>query len=78
MLFEELSAFFYFLGKISQANSRYCEDKCKAFVVDVTKDPLPPEIADNSVDFVTLIFVLSAIAPEMMDIVLGKVYKVKT
>jgi hypothetical protein len=43
----------------------------------VTKDPLPPEIADNSVDYVTLIFVLSAIAPEMMDIVLTKVYKVE-
>jgi methyltransferase-like protein 6 len=57
-------------------NPVYNEEKCKPFVLDVTKDPLPAEVANNSVDYATLIFVLSAIAPEMMDSVIAKVHKV--
>jgi len=48
-----------------------------AFVWDIAKDPVPVDhLAPNSVDFVLLIFVLSAIKPDDLAGVLDKLYSV--
>lgn len=50
--------------------------RCQAFVCDPTTEPLPAEIPENSCDAILLIFVLSAISPEKMPVVLEKAFKV--
>lgn len=45
-------------------NSLYNEDKVKAFQCDITTDRVFEEIPENSLDIVTMIFVLSAIHPD--------------
>lgn len=47
------------------------------FQCDLTKDDLLDNIPPDSVDVVTLIFVLSAIHPDKMHLVLRNIYKVK-
>lgn len=47
------------------------------FQCDLTKDDLLENIPPDSVDVVTLIFVLSAIHPDKMHLVLRNIYKVK-
>lgn len=47
------------------------------FQCDLTKDDLLENVPADSVDIVTLIFVLSAIHPDKMHLVLRNIYKVK-
>ncbi|XP_067147522.1 tRNA N(3)-methylcytidine methyltransferase METTL6 isoform X1 [Apteryx mantelli] len=57
-------------------NSLYSTERCKVFQCDLTKDDLTENIPADSVDVVTLIFVLSAIHPDKMRLVLKNIYKV--
>lgn len=57
-------------------NPLYNTERCKVFQCDLTRDDLLDHIPPESVDAVTLIFVLSAIHPEKMCLVLQNVYKV--
>ncbi|XP_072709970.1 tRNA N(3)-cytidine methyltransferase METTL6 [Ciconia boyciana] len=57
-------------------NALYSTERCKVFQCDLTKDDLLENIPADSVDVVTLIFVLSAIHPDKMHLVLKNIYKV--
>ncbi|XP_001379965.1 tRNA N(3)-methylcytidine methyltransferase METTL6 isoform X1 [Monodelphis domestica] len=57
-------------------NSLYDTSRCKAFHCDLTQDDLLEHVPAASIDVVTLIFVLSAIHPDKMHLVLQNVYKV--
>ncbi|XP_052589606.1 tRNA N(3)-methylcytidine methyltransferase METTL6 isoform X2 [Peromyscus californicus insignis] len=57
-------------------NPLYNTERCKVFQCDLTRDDLLDHIPPESVDAVTLIFVLSAVHPEKMHLVLLNVYKV--
>ncbi|OXB65924.1 hypothetical protein ASZ78_002672, partial [Callipepla squamata] len=57
-------------------NALYDTERCKVFQCDLTKDDLLENIPADSVDVVTLIFVLSAIHPDKMHLVLKNIYKV--
>lgn len=57
-------------------NPLYNTERCKVFQCDLTKDDLLDHIPPESVDAVTLIFVLSAVHPEKMRLVLLNMYKV--
>ncbi|XP_039592105.1 tRNA N(3)-methylcytidine methyltransferase METTL6 isoform X2 [Polypterus senegalus] len=67
--FEELKA-------CRQQNPLYNAKQCKAFQCDLTKDDLLENIPSESVDVVTLIFVLSAVHPDKMHLLLENIYKV--
>lgn len=54
----------------------FTADKANAFVCDLTIDDLSEIIQPSSVDIVTMVFVLSAVAPEKMPLVLQNVRKV--
>uniref|UniRef100_A0A8C6GXX3 tRNA N(3)-cytidine methyltransferase n=1 Tax=Mus spicilegus TaxID=10103 RepID=A0A8C6GXX3_MUSSI len=54
----------------------YNAERCKVFQCDLTRDDLLDHVPPESVDAVTLIFVLSAVHPEKMRLVLLNVYKV--
>lgn len=56
-------------------NPKYAEGRCHAFVADITKDDLTSEVPAGSVDFASLIFVLSAIEPQHMGAVLHNIHK---
>ena len=58
-----------------QAHSDYSEDRCHAFVCDLTREPLSSTIP-GGVDLASLFFVLSAIAPEKMGQVLKNMFDV--
>ncbi|KAM9310828.1 tRNA N(3)-cytidine methyltransferase METTL6 [Pholidichthys leucotaenia] len=57
-------------------NSLYCPERCCAFQCDLTKDDLRENVPEGSVDVVTLIFVLSAVHPEKMRLVLENISRV--
>ncbi|XP_051819086.1 tRNA N(3)-methylcytidine methyltransferase METTL6 [Antechinus flavipes] len=57
-------------------NPLYDAERCKAFHCDLTQDDLLEHVPAASVDVVTLIFVLSAVHPDKMHLVLQNVYKV--
>ncbi|XP_003222240.1 tRNA N(3)-methylcytidine methyltransferase METTL6 isoform X1 [Anolis carolinensis] len=57
-------------------NPLYDPQRCKVFQCDLTKDDLLENVPPDSVDVATLIFVLSAIHPEKMHLVLCNIYKV--
>ncbi|XP_072507386.1 tRNA N(3)-cytidine methyltransferase METTL6 isoform X2 [Notamacropus eugenii] len=57
-------------------NPLYDAERCKAFRCDLTQDDLLEHVPAASVDVVTLIFVLSAVHPDKMHLVLQNVYKV--
>ncbi|XP_055985832.1 tRNA N(3)-methylcytidine methyltransferase METTL6 isoform X2 [Sorex fumeus] len=57
-------------------NPLYSTERCRAFHCDLTKDDLLEHVPPDSVDVVTLIFVLSAVHPEKMPRVLQNIYKV--
>ena len=61
-----------------KANSEYTETRCVAFVCDITSENLTDTVGHDSVDFVTLIFVLSSITPEKMSSVLKNIYYVSS
>ncbi|KAJ8751455.1 hypothetical protein K2173_016665 [Erythroxylum novogranatense] len=54
----------------------YSNAHVSAFVCDLTIDDLSKEISPSSVDIVTMIFVLSAVSPEKMPVVLRNIKKV--
>lgn len=57
-------------------NPLYCPERCCAFQCDLTKDDLRENVAEGSVDVVTLIFVLSAIHPDKMKLALQNISRV--
>ncbi|XP_043822182.1 tRNA N(3)-methylcytidine methyltransferase METTL6 isoform X2 [Dromiciops gliroides] len=57
-------------------NPLYDSERCKVFHCDLTQDDLLEYVPAASVDVVTLIFVLSAVHPDKMHLVLQNVYKV--
>ncbi|KAL7392987.1 hypothetical protein ABVT39_004949 [Epinephelus coioides] len=67
--FEELKA-------CREQNPLYCPERCCAFQCDLTKDDLRENVAEGSVDVVTLIFVLSAIHPDKMKLALQNISRV--
>lgn len=59
-----------------RAHENYNEERVRAFVCDITREDIPSaEVKDGSVDFVTMIFMLSAVPPEHHDGVLQKINK---
>ncbi|XP_021099812.1 methyltransferase-like protein 6 isoform X11 [Heterocephalus glaber] len=59
-----------------QQNPLYNLERCKVFQCDLTKDDLLDHVPRESVDIVMLIFVLSAVHPDKMHLVLQNIYKV--
>ncbi|XP_043722454.1 uncharacterized protein LOC122669689 [Telopea speciosissima] len=59
-----------------KAHKDFMEGSINAFVCDLTVDDLSKEIKPSSVDIVTMIFMLSAVAPEKMLLVLQNIRKV--
>ncbi|XP_072879713.1 tRNA N(3)-cytidine methyltransferase METTL6 isoform X1 [Chlorocebus sabaeus] len=59
-----------------QQNPLYDTERCKVFQCDLTKDDLLDHVPPGSVDVVMLIFVLSAVHPDKMHLVLENIYKV--
>ncbi|ESW33712.1 hypothetical protein PHAVU_001G092600 [Phaseolus vulgaris] len=62
--------------ELVKTHEDYKESHISAFVSDLTADDLCKEILPSSVDIVTMIFMLSAVSPEKMPIVLQNVRKV--
>ncbi|KAL3813599.1 hypothetical protein ACJIZ3_010024 [Penstemon smallii] len=54
----------------------FTDTRVSAFVCDLTSDDLCKHIAPSSVDIVTMIFVLSAVSPEKMPLVVQNIKKV--
>ncbi|XP_062159706.1 uncharacterized protein LOC133867048 [Alnus glutinosa] len=52
------------------------ESRVSAFACDLTVDDLSKQISTSSIDIVTMIFVLSAVSPEKMPLVLQNIRKV--
>ncbi|KAG9451813.1 hypothetical protein H6P81_004717 [Aristolochia fimbriata] len=59
-----------------KSHKEFREDKVNAFTCDLTVDDLVEKIPPSSVDIVTMVFVLSAISPEKMPLVLQNIRKV--
>ncbi|CAH2060577.1 unnamed protein product [Thlaspi arvense] len=59
-----------------KAHDEYTETRVCAFASDLTRDGLEKHISPSSVDIVTMIFVLSALSPEKMPLVLQNIRKV--
>ncbi|KAG4141615.1 hypothetical protein ERO13_D06G085100v2 [Gossypium hirsutum] len=59
-----------------KAHKEFNETRVSAFVCDLTSDDLGKHISPASVDVVTMIFVLSALSPEKMPLVLHNIKKV--
>ncbi|XP_027624968.1 methyltransferase-like protein 6 [Tupaia chinensis] len=57
-------------------NPFYDTERCKVFQCDLTRDDLLDHVPPASVDVVMLIFVLSAVHPDKMHLVLQNIYKV--
>ncbi|ORX80439.1 methyltransferase [Anaeromyces robustus] len=58
-----------------KSNENYNE-RCNAFVCDITKDKIVDNIEENTLDIVSMIFCLSAIPPEKMDFVIQNINQV--
>uniref|UniRef100_G3NA76 Methyltransferase like 6 n=1 Tax=Gasterosteus aculeatus TaxID=69293 RepID=G3NA76_GASAC len=54
-------------------NPLYTPERCCAFQCDLTKDDLRTQVPEGGVDVVTLIFVLSAVHPDKMQLVLQNI-----
>ncbi|XVF89060.1 hypothetical protein PTKIN_Ptkin19aG0100600 [Pterospermum kingtungense] len=59
-----------------KAHKDFTETSVSAFVCDLTIDDLSKQISPASIDVVTMIFVLSAVSPEKMPLVLQNIKKV--
>ncbi|XP_039137524.1 LOW QUALITY PROTEIN: uncharacterized protein LOC120275095 [Dioscorea cayenensis subsp. rotundata] len=59
-----------------KAHKDFSEDRVNAFVCDLTQHNLNEIVAPSSVDVATMIFVLSAVSPEKMPLVLQNIRKV--
>lgn len=66
-----------FLSPVLQKNPLCCPERCCAFQCDLTKDDLREHVAEDSVDVITLIFVLSAVHPDKMRLVLQNLSRVR-
>uniref|UniRef100_A0A8C0CAP2 Methyltransferase like 6 n=1 Tax=Balaenoptera musculus TaxID=9771 RepID=A0A8C0CAP2_BALMU len=64
------------LRSCREQNPLYDTERCKVFQCDLTKDDLLEHMPPESVDVVMLIFVLSAVHPDKMHLVLQNIYKV--
>ncbi|XP_023633192.1 uncharacterized methyltransferase C3H7.11 isoform X2 [Capsella rubella] len=62
--------------ELVKAHDEYTETRVCAFACDLTGDDLDKHISPSSVDIVTMIFVLSAVSPEKMSLVLQNIKKV--
>ncbi|XP_014505325.1 uncharacterized protein LOC106765272 isoform X2 [Vigna radiata var. radiata] len=62
--------------ELVKTHEDYKESHVSAFVSDLTADDLCKEILPSSVDIVTMIFMLSAVSPEKMPLVLQNLRKV--
>ncbi|XP_014249604.1 methyltransferase-like protein 2 isoform X2 [Cimex lectularius] len=60
---------------ILKNHEEFDEARCCAFVCDVTSENAEMPFEESSLDIIILIFVLSAIVPEKMEIVVKQVYK---
>ncbi|XP_033836861.1 tRNA N(3)-methylcytidine methyltransferase METTL6 [Periophthalmus magnuspinnatus] len=82
LLEEDLNVFIYACDFSPRAvefvkqNPLYSPERCCAFQCDLTKDDLRDQIPENSVDVITLIFVLSAIHPDKMKQALENISRV--
>ncbi|KAM9723190.1 tRNA N(3)-cytidine methyltransferase METTL6 [Menidia menidia] len=82
LLEEDLTIFVYACDFSPRAvefvkqNPLYCPERCCAFQCDLTKDDLIENVPKESVDVVTLIFVLSAVHPNKMKQVLENISRV--
>ncbi|XP_062573437.1 tRNA N(3)-methylcytidine methyltransferase METTL6-like [Saccostrea cucullata] len=82
LLQEDKSLFFYACDFSPRAvqfvkdNPEYDSTRCCAFQCDLTKDHLSVSIPQDSVDVVSIIFVLSAIHPDKMEAALSNIIKV--
>lgn len=56
-------------------NELYDESRIKAFQCDITTETIFADIQEESVDIITMIFVLSAIHPEKFKLVIENLYK---
>ncbi|XP_028835826.1 tRNA N(3)-cytidine methyltransferase METTL6 isoform X2 [Denticeps clupeoides] len=61
---------------LAQQNPLFSTERCLAFQCDLTKDDLKASVPSETVDVVTLIFVLSAIHPDKMKQALENIYQV--
>ncbi|XP_010472647.1 PREDICTED: uncharacterized protein LOC104752253 isoform X1 [Camelina sativa] len=62
--------------ELVKAHDEYTVTRVCAFACDLTGDGLDNHISPSSVDIVTMIFVLSAVSPEKMPLVLQNIRKV--
>ncbi|GAB0098775.1 Methyltransferase-like protein [Sergentomyia squamirostris] len=62
--------------KLLKMNPLYNENVIKAFTCDITTDEIQNTIQDNSIDIVTVIFVLSAIHPDKFRKVMENLWRV--
>eukprot|EP00794_Sanderia_malayensis_P003818 gene3818-4349_t len=62
--------------QLVKENPNYDSTRCHAFQCDLTKDCLTDAILPNSIDFVTIIFVMSAILPSKMPHVISNINKI--
>nr|XP_019962594.1 PREDICTED: methyltransferase-like protein 6 [Paralichthys olivaceus] len=82
LLEEDLNVFVYACDFSPRAvefvkqNPLYCPERCCAFQCDLTKDDLKTNVPEDSVDVVTLIFVLSAVHPDKMKLALQNIFRV--
>ncbi|XP_016079876.1 PREDICTED: methyltransferase-like protein 6 isoform X2 [Miniopterus natalensis] len=77
LLEEDLNIYAYACDFSPRAqNPLYDSERCKVFQCDLTKDDLLEHVPPESVDVVMLIFVLSAVHPDKMHLVLQNIYKV--
>ncbi|KAI9490595.1 methyltransferase like 6 [Zychaea mexicana] len=57
-------------------NDKYDEERCQAFVCDLTVDPLTDNVPADSLDLVSALFVFSAIPGEKMADAIRNIYRV--
>ncbi|XP_010548485.2 PREDICTED: LOW QUALITY PROTEIN: uncharacterized protein LOC104819893 [Tarenaya hassleriana] len=62
--------------ELVKAHKEFTETRVCAFICDLTTDDLDKHISPSSVDIVTMMFVLSAVSPEKMPLVLQNIRKV--
>uniref|UniRef100_A0A1D1Y5A5 Methyltransferase-like protein 6 n=2 Tax=Anthurium amnicola TaxID=1678845 RepID=A0A1D1Y5A5_9ARAE len=59
-----------------KANKDFRDDRVNAFICDLTVDDLREKILPSSVDIVTMVFMLSAVAPEKMPLVVQNIGRI--